>query len=81
MISMVLDSISVWYDCILGLAQNNKATQIGDEQELELLQWRRMGGVVFRLRFHLVPWERRLAAYSTDLFDIFDKVFRYTSLY
>ena len=62
MISMILDTISVWDDCILVLARDNKAKRMGDERGLELLQWRRMDGVVFQRQYHLVLWVRKLVA-------------------
>ena len=63
MISMVLDTISIWYDCILELAQGQQSKCQMDSQGLELLQWRQMDVVVFPLRYHLVLWVRRLVAY------------------
>ena len=62
MISMILDSISIWDDCILPSATDYK----DDVQVLELLRWLRMGGLVSRLRDRLVLGVRKLLveAYS-----------------
>lgn len=67
MVSMILDTISIRYDCILESARGNKAKRMGDERGLELLQWRQMDAVVFRLRYHLVLWVRKLVACLADV--------------
>lgn len=61
MVRMILDPIPVWNDCILSSVYGDKGMAI-DVQVLGLLLWLRMDERVYRLRYHLALWVRKLLA-------------------